>query len=254
MFKSIVSICSCTLIILGNTNPRTTVSHANKDSCYHIYLTFDDGPEMGTKQVDSIVRRKQVKVNVFVIGEKTKHADDTSIYYKLYRTNPFIEIYNPLWSHANFHYKKFYEDSAAVLLDVEKCQAELDLKYKIVRLPGRNQWRLNGIKRDDIESGSSSADGLYKNGYAVIGWDLEWKYDAQTGMPVQTVEELLASIRSMLKKNQTVTSQHLVLLMHDNMFALPQSITAVSNFIDSLKSQRKYCVEHLSSYPGAISN
>ena len=57
------------------------------------------------------------------------------------------------------------------------------MSYKIVRLPGRNMWRLGNRNQDDVRSGSSTVDEISKNGYTVIGWDLEWQHNAATGKP-----------------------------------------------------------------------
>ena len=83
-------------------------------------------------------------------------------YFHLYQHNAYIEIGNHSYSHANNHYKTFYDKPDSVVADFLRCQRLLNIPHKFARLPGRNQWRLNGVYKNDVSSGSASADKLYR--------------------------------------------------------------------------------------------
>ncbi len=159
----------------------------------HIYITFDDGPLIGSEDVDDAVRYEQINVNVLIVG---RHALSDSLkgFYKMYQNNPYIEIGNHSFSHAHNRYKEFYANTSAVVADFLKCQRILQIPNKLARQPGRNQWRLNNVRINDVRSGSVSADSLYKHGFKIFGWDLEWQHDPKTGVPVQTVDDMVELI------------------------------------------------------------
>ncbi len=216
----------------------------------NIYLTFDDGPLLGSENIDKIVRDEQVDVNVFIVGKHEMSDTQMQSYYRLYQTNPYVEIGNHSFTHANDHYKKFYQNPDAVVTDFMKCQDELQIPNKFARQPGRNQWRLNGITRNDISSGSKSADMLYRQGFKVFGWDVEWQHMAKTGAPVQTPDQMVKTIGQLLANNSTVKPGNVVVLIHDEMFQTSREAAELKQLIDELKAKSNYHFEHLSKYPG----
>lgn len=218
-------------------------------SLKYIYITFDDGPLKGSQDIDDAVRNEQIKVNVFVVGQ---HALSGSLkgFYKLYQDNPYIEISNHSFSHAHNRYENFYKSPSAVVSDFLKCQTALQISNKIARQPGRNQWRLDHIRINDVGSGSVSADSLYKDGFEVFGWDLEWQHDPKTGVPIQTVDDMVELIEKKLNEHKTVKPNNLVLLAHDEMFRNGWEESELKQLIDKLKAKGNYRFEHLSNYPG----
>src|SRR3954462_6851521 len=175
-----------------------SVTVSKPDSSFqYIYITSDDGPLKGSEEIDDAVRNEQIKVNVFVVGQ---HALSDSLrgFYRMYQNNPYIEIGNHSFSHAHNQYGKFYKNPSAVVNDFLKCQTALKISDKIARQPGRNQWRLNHVRINDVRSGSISADSLYKHGFEVFGWDLEWQHDPKTGVPIQTVDDMVELIEKKL--------------------------------------------------------
>ncbi|HXL58002.1 MAG TPA: polysaccharide deacetylase family protein [Chitinophagaceae bacterium] len=234
----------------SNNNKKDSDAKVKPDTVVkHIYITFDDGPLEGSEDIDDAVRTEQVKVNVFVVGRHALRNDSMRRFYKLYQNNPYIEIGNHSFSHAHNHYEKFYKNPSAVVADFLKCQTELQIPNKIARQPGRNQWRLKGIHVNDVRSGSVSADMLYKQSFKVFGWDVEWQHDPKTGVPVQTVDDMVELIERKLKEHKTVKPNHLVLLAHDEMFRNGWEESELKQLIDKLKAKGNYRFEHLSSYP-----
>jgi peptidoglycan/xylan/chitin deacetylase (PgdA/CDA1 family) len=225
--------------------PKTPV---NETARYKVYLTFDDGPLEGSEHIDSVILAEKLKISVFLVGEHVQANRTMENYFKYYGENPYIDEYNHSFTHAHDHYEAFYRDPATVVADINKNQQLLRLPYKIVRLPGRNMWRIGNRSRDDIQSGSSSATALAKNGYEVIGWDLEWQHDA-TGKPVQTAEKMAAQIGEMLHSGKTFTPGHIVILLHDEMFRTQWEETELKKMIDLLRKEPDYDFEQIRFYP-----
>jgi len=215
----------------------------------YIYLTFDDGPLDGSEDIDDAVTKENIKINVFIVGQHAQSTKKMRRYYQLYLNNPLIEVGNHSFSHAHNQYEKFYENPQNVLQDFLKCQDQLKIPNKYARQPGRNQWRLKDTSINDVRSGSQSADLLYRNGFKVFGWDIEWQHDSKTGTPVQTVDDMIEIIEKRLNEKKTVRPGHLVLLSHDEMFRNGWEESELKQLIEKLKAKGNYRLEHLSKYP-----
>lgn len=214
-----------------------------------IYLSFDDGPLEGSEDIDDAVNKEQIKVTVFVVGQHAMSNDRMEGFYKLYQNNPLIEVDNHSYSHAHNQYELFYKNPSSVLADFQKNQKDLSIPDKIAREPGRNIWRLKDIRVNDVNSGAASADSLYKDGYKVFGWDIEWQHDGKTGVPIQTVDDMVALIEKKLTENKTVKKDNLVLLAHDEMFRNGWEESELKQLIQKLKNKGGYRFEQLSKYP-----
>lgn len=219
------------------------------DSRKCIYLTIDDAPLKGSEYIDSVILAEKVKTNLFLVG-KTIHGSKRFLSnFNQYKKNPYIEIYNHSYSHANNRYADFYKNPEGVLADFEKIQTEFELQYKIARLPGRNLWQLGERKKNYQQSGATSADLLAKNGYKVFGWDIEWGYDSKSYIPTSTIDELVAEIESAYHaSNKTFTRNHVIVLMHNQMFMEVSEKNDLGLLIRKLK-ENNYTFEYLTSYP-----
>jgi len=130
-----------------------------------------------------------------------------------------------------------------------KNQSTLKLQDKIVRLPGRNMWRLDGKSKNDGASGVQTADGLAKLGYKVIGWDLEWAHHAKDGTPVQSVQAIYKQIVNQLESNKTFTKNNIVVLIHDEMFQNKWEESELKQLVDLLRKHYNYIFEQIKFYP-----
>jgi len=213
-----------------------------------IYLTIDDSPLNGSHHIDSLVTAGKIKTNIFMVGNPIESNKRFRRYHNALKANPFIEIYNHSYSHANHKYSQFYKNPEKVLADFEKNQTEFDILHKIARLPGRNLWQLGEHKKNYNQSGAEAAQLLANNGYHVFGWDIEWRYDATDYAPVQTVDELVQEIEGVYQSSRTFVAEHVVLLMHDQMFAKAEGSNQLDSLIGKLK-ESGYTFEYLSSYP-----
>ena len=156
---------------------------------------------------------------------------------------------NHSYSHANDHYKLYYSNPEGVLKDFKRNMDTLKINSKLGRLPGRNMWRINGRSKNDISSGIEAADLLYKNGFSLFGWDLEWMHDSHTSEPIGTAEDIFKKIEKRIDDNRLFTKKHLVLLCHDEMFQNSYQESELKKLIDILKSKNEYTFAYLKDYP-----
>lgn len=228
-----------------------------KDSIYrelkkkpkHIYLTFDDGPLLGSQAIDSIVTAKGVKSSVFLIGKHAKMSKKLTSSLQKYLDNPLVEAYNHSYTHANHRYQTFYADPTAAYTDFIRAQEDLGLKHKVARLPGRNIWMFADVKRLDGRNGGTTAEMLHEDGFQIFGWDVEWRINGKTGESEQTVDMTYKAMKKFLDKNMGLYPNNVVLLMHDDMFQLPKAQKQLGALIDSLKQHPDYNFEFMTDYP-----
>ena len=255
LFVCIAGMLTSTGYVSGKTllktslNKQKTIKNNNNNKKY-VYLTFDDGPLNGSEYIDSVVLAEKIKISVFLVGEHVLMSRTMDNYFKYYEENPYIDEYNHSFSHANNHYDQFYSNTDLSVSDILKNNKLLKFSYKIVRLPGRNMWRIDGIKRDDVESGSKTADRLEQLGYKVVGWDLEWEHNSNAGAPpVQSVDEMYNEICRRFESNNTFTPNNLVLLLHDEMFQKKWEESELKQLIDKLRSNKNFEFEQMRFYP-----
>jgi peptidoglycan/xylan/chitin deacetylase (PgdA/CDA1 family) len=232
----------------SQTQKRVSINYA-QSSLEYIYLTFDDGPLNGSENIDSIILAERLKISVFLVGEHAEKSKQMGNYYKMYEQNPFVESYNHSYTHANDKYSLFYSKPLNVLADIQKNEKLLNLRFKVVRLPGRNIWRIGNRKKDDEISGSEAANLLAKNGYKLYGWDIEWQHNAKNGAPIQTVEEMTKEIENRLQTGNSFTKDHIVILIHDEMFQKKWEESELKELIDRLRLHQNYIFEHIRFYP-----
>lgn len=237
-----------------NAGHAAPILHTPTDSFYHVYLSFDDGPLPGSEHIDSLVQTERVPVSVFLVGHNISYNPRMGGYFKLYEANPFIHIYNHSFSHAAGHYRHYYGDPQNVLADIDQNQQYLQLHNKIVRLPGRNIWRIGSRSRNDTAGGAQAADLLMQQGYTLFGWDVEWQHNPTSGVPLQTAALMEKEIMGRLASGTTFTKNHIIVLLHDEMFRRTWEGNQLKILIDTLRKQPMVVFDALSSYPSYSSN
>ncbi|WP_162915517.1 polysaccharide deacetylase family protein [Paraflavitalea soli] len=213
-----------------------------------LYLTFDDGIIPESEALDSLVRTEEVPVTVFWIGKFVLWNDTTRRIWQLMRNNPWIEPGNHSYSHANNRYFKYYQDPQQVVHDFQLNADSLQFTGKLARLPGRNAWRINNRKREDLEDCKAVADSLAAAGYSLFGWDIEWNYSSSTNQ-LEPAEDLLFRIGQVLKFHRSFMPRHIVILCHDPAMSSSFSITTLQHFIQQARTQYPYRFRFLSQYP-----
>lgn len=216
--------------------------------CKCIYLTIDDSPLNGTKYLDSVIVAETIKANVFMVGKAIDESRKFQNYHKILQENPYIEIYNHSYSHASNRYFHFYGDPASVLDDFEMNRSKFHIEHKIARLPGRNLWLLGDRKRNCDQPAGRAAALLADEGYQIFGWDLEWRYAAEDYVPEQTIDQLVVQAEYLYTSSRTFTPDHVVLLIHDQMFARRHEQNDLGELIRKLK-EKDFTFEYLTAYP-----
>ncbi|MCY4779213.1 polysaccharide deacetylase family protein [Sphingobacterium sp. UT-1RO-CII-1] len=215
----------------------------------HVYFTFDDGPLLGSAAIDSIATAKKIKINAFLVGRHANMSKGLKRDFERYYNNPLVDCYNHSYTHANNKFSAFYSNPVGAYDDFVKNEEDLTLKHKIARLPGRNIWVYEDVRKLDLQSGASTADMLFTNGYKVYGWDVEWKIHGLTGKPLQSVNDIYKSIRRFMDNKNSMEPNNVVLLMHDDMFQNKKGQQLLSALIDSIQVNTDYKFEFMRSYP-----
>jgi peptidoglycan-N-acetylglucosamine deacetylase len=214
-----------------------------------IYLTFDDGPNKGTRKVMHIAREESVPVTMFIIGEHIYASEFQRETWDSISQCDMIEIANHSYTHAHNQYQKFYSNADSVVNDFIRCSDSLGVNNTIARTPGRNIWRTENVNCTDLKATTVPADSLNSKGYTLVGWDLEWHYDNNLGLK-NGADTLLKQIDSVFRKGKTKNLGHLVLLAHDQVYADADDSIQLRSLVDKLKKSEEYDFEFISKYPG----
>ncbi len=214
-----------------------------------IYLTFDDGPNKGTKNMMHIVQEEEIPVTLFIVGEHVYGSKEQTAIFDSVINCKYFEIANHSFTHAfKNKYVKFYQVPDSAVKDFKRCADSLHLTANIIRTPGRNIWRTELIKSTDIKASSAAADSLFANGFITVGWDLEWHYDKDFKLK-NSSDEMMLQVDSIFTHAKTKTTDHLVLLAHDQVYSTPGDSTELRQFIIKLKAKNEYNFEVVSRYP-----
>jgi peptidoglycan-N-acetylglucosamine deacetylase len=212
-----------------------------------IYLTFDDGPLAPTPFLIDIIHEKQIKMSEFAVGMHALMNRAFMRHLDAMKRSPYIEVCNHSYSHAYGKYQSFYSNPEAAALDISSTEDKLGLLTRVVRMPGRDIWATDSIKRGWTQSGGKTASILYNQGFKIYGWDMEWEHFGNT-LPKQTPAQIVSLIDGMFTRNQTQIKNHLVFLGHDEMLAKEKGRQDLRQIIDMLK-ERGYIFEFISNYP-----
>jgi peptidoglycan-N-acetylglucosamine deacetylase len=216
-----------------------------------IYLTFDDGPNKGTRNVLDIVKDEKIPVTFFIVGEHVYASVNQNITWDSLVTTQGIDICNHSFSHAGNKYEAFYQSPDSVVSDFQRAQDSLQLDNNIVRTPGRNMWRMDSIQFTDLKKSKAAVDSLQKAGFIVMGWDLEWHYDHKDLSVKNSADEVIKQIDSVFNNKKTKSNDHLVLLAHDQVYQKSKDSIELRQLIQKLKLKDEYELSLATSYPGA---
>jgi len=233
-----------------DSSVKTTPPPPPKKKSKTIYLTFDDGPNKGTRKMMHVVEQEEVPVTLFIVGEHVYGSKEQAAIFDSLVNSRYFEIANHSFTHA-FHnkFEKFYAVPDSAIKDFKRCADSLHLTANIVRTPGRNIWRTDSVTTTDIKKSAAAADSIYKSGFTEVGWDLEWHFTDSLTLK-NTPDEMLAQVDSMFANNKTKTPNHLVLLAHDQVYEDITDSAQLHQFIIKLKAKDEYNFETVSQYPG----
>lgn len=217
-----------------------------------IYLTFDDGPNKGTRNVLDIVQQENVPATFFIVGEHVFASREQAITWDSLLSAKNIEICNHSYTHAHNHYDRFYNNPDTVVKDMEKTKEKLLPNNYVVRAPGRNSWRIDSLHYTDIRKSKAAMDSLQSAGFIVMGWDLEWHYDPKTFTVLNDADQLLNQVDSVFNNRKTKSPDNLVLLAHDQVYGKTADSLQLRQFVQKLKQKDEYELSLVSNYPGVI--
>lgn len=215
----------------------------------YIYLTFDDGPQNGTQACYDLCKQLGVKATFFMVGQHASSPKTKAIVAEIREAYPNFLLCNHSTTHANGHYKYFYQHPEMAKEDFFLAQKTLNVPYKIIRLPGNSAW----VLKDTIKAShlvDTTCLLLDSAGYNVIGWDVEWNFNHKTANPVQKPQRMADVVDSALAKPKRLfTKNHVVILTHDRMFRNPAYTDSLARFITLLKQNPKNVFETIDHYP-----
>ena len=217
-----------------------------------IYLTFDDGPNKGTRNVLDIVKDEKIPVTFFIVGEHVYASVNQNITWDSLVATQGIDLCSHSYTHALHNkFETFYQSPDTVISDFQRAQDSLQFTNNIVRTPGRNTWRMDSIQFTDLKKSKAAVDSLQKAGFVVMGWDLEWHYDHKDLSVKNTADEVIRQIDSVFNNKKTKSSDHLVLLAHDQVYQKSKDSIELRQLIQKLKLKDEYELSLATSYPGA---
>jgi len=225
-----------------------------KNNKKKVYLTFDDGPNKGTKNVLTIVKDEKVPVSFFIVGEHVFASLTQQHLWDSLKMSEQIELCNHSFSHAHSRYEKYYQSPDSVVKDFRQTKDSLHLDNDIARTPGRNIWRIDTLQFTDLKKSKAAADSLQNAGFVLMGWDLEWQFDHKTMSVTTTAEKMIDAIDSAFKHNRTKNTDHLVLLAHDQAYVKSDDSLQLRQFFQLLKKRDDYELMLVGDYPGASKN
>jgi len=231
------------------TSSPTTASVKKKKK--KIYLTFDDGPNKGTRNVLDILEQENVPATFFIVGEHVFASRAQAETWTSLQSAKNIELCNHSYSHAlHNRYAKFYKNPCGVVKDIERAKEKLLPDDEIVRTPGRNSWRIDSMHFTDNKKSKASIDSLQKAGFIVVGWDLEWHFDPKKLIVKTSADQLLAQVDSIFTCGRTRTPDNLVLLAHDQAYRTKEDSLQLREFVQKLKEKNEYELSLVNTYPG----
>lgn len=215
----------------------------------YIYLTFDDGPQNGTRVCYDLCKQLGVKATFFMVGQHASSPKTKAIVAEIREAYPNFLLCNHSTTHAAGHYKYFYHHPEMAAEDFYAAQKKLQVPYQIIRLPGNSAW----VLKDTIKAShlvDTTCLKLDSAGYNVIGWDVEWNFNHKTENPIQKPQRMVDVVDSALvKPKRLFTKNHVVILTHDRMFRKPNYTDSLAKFITILKQNPKNVFETIDHYP-----
>ena len=214
-----------------------------------IYLTFDDGPILGTRNSYQICKEIGVKSTFFMVGIHANNRRSKLLLKEVNECYPMLLIGNHSFSHAKLKYNDFYNNPTNAFYDFVKAESILSLRVPIARLPGSNSWILDD-QRKYSSMVSELCNRLDKRGYNIIGWDFEWSNNNYKEDHNMRYLKIVEDIYMQFFSSRLFTDKNIVILLHDWMFTDEQNIIQLKKLIIYLKEDGLLQFETIENYPG----
>ncbi|MFS8046262.1 polysaccharide deacetylase family protein [Rhizobium sp. BR 314] len=220
-----------------------------------IFLTFEDGPLPGTKNVLSVLSQENVPAAMFMVGLHVETIPNGRDLLAEAKSMSLVTVGNHSYNHANNRYRRFYANTKAVVADMLHANQVLGLTPIVhARLPGRDVFRLPTVSREDLSINVAQWEREWLDyelvaeaGFYLYGWDFEWVH-SDDGKPVQSVDRLVSEIDHLFQYGRFAQPGKMILLMHDEMFQDQfDGQGKLQSLIQKLK-QRGYAFGDIRSY------
>ena len=218
------------------------------DYKYSVFLTSDDGPLVGSKYLDQIVRDYEVPFTIFLVGKPMSSDKKLMTNLLRYKSNPYALLANHSFTHANFHYKKFYSDPKGVEEDFIKNEKYLKLTSKIGRLPGRNVYSIGDVTKGEPNALKAAKLLSKDRDYKFYGWDYELRHSSDAKITESSAIKHYNRIKELLKSGKTFRKNEIIILMHDQMFTSLESQETLGELILLLQDDEEIKLKTLKEY------
>ncbi len=216
-----------------------------------LYLTFDDGPNPGTRIVIDALKEYKLPATFYMIGLHCYYGPMQEGLWQEVNKVPFFEVTNHSFTHAyKNRFATFYNDVPGAVQDFIRNQDSLKFNNTIVRGPGSNVWRLPGTYIDHkFGKRTQVMDSLFSLGFYITGWDWEWEH--RNNKAKQSATTLYSEVKSMFTQQKLNKQNHLVLLTHDAIFSDTADAAQLRQFFGLIKADTAIELRTISQYPGA---
>jgi len=232
----------------SNPEVATKTPEAKDSNLRYVYLTFDDGPGLGTLNCYDVCKSKGVKATFFLVGEHSRYPLGKIILDTMNKDMRHFLFANHSYTHAGHGgYFKFYGHSHDALNDFIRTQDSLHFNVAIARFPGNPSWVMNDKFRSSKLT-KPLAKLMDSVGYNVMGWDVEWNFNKKAE-PIQSAELMAKQIESAFDSKSSFVKNHVVVLSHDRMFREPAYRDSLSKMITILQAKKGYIFETADQYP-----
>ena len=216
---------------------------------YSVFLTSDDGPLVGSQYLDQIIRDYEVPFTIFLVGKPLSSDSRLKPNLLRYKSNPYVVLGNHSFTHANFHYKRYYNNPKGVEEDFLKNEKFLTLDSKLARLPGRNVFVIDNVKHGDDKKALNDASLIAnKYSYKFFGWDYELRHDKSGNILNEDALFHYNKIKELLKSGKTFRKGEIIVLMHDQMFGSMESQKTLGELILLLQDDDEIKLKSLDKY------
>jgi peptidoglycan/xylan/chitin deacetylase (PgdA/CDA1 family) len=207
-----------------------------------VFLTSDDGPDAATTTIIDIAERQKVPLTLFMIGMNAAADKGHRSLLARAHDSEWITVGNHSFSHCSGHYARCYHDPMALVSDFERANSELGLESRPVpaRGPGRDVWRLPGLRMNDHAISATETrveetayDALFADGFNLYGWDIEWSH--RRGVPRQSSSKMVDYLAG--PGLHTRRPNKVVMLMHDVMIRSARGASEFNRIIEGVRKR-----------------
>ncbi|SHK16145.1 Peptidoglycan/xylan/chitin deacetylase, PgdA/CDA1 family [Clostridium cavendishii DSM 21758] len=195
-----------------------------------VFLTFDDGPNVGvTDGILDILKKNDVKATFFLLGTSIEASDENKQLVKR-MVNEGHSLGNHSYSHD---YKKLYPNEQT---DVDTFISEFDKTNNLINSALGYEYKIRAFRMPNgymtrKHKGDKKVDVLIDKLKGRDSYSIDWNslsYDAEAGK--RTPKQLVENIKKTAKNKK-----HLVILMHDTK---NETLECLQELIDTLKNKK----------------